>query len=250
MQSGNIHAIFLPITFLILCAAWASAPRSSQLAATTEPVAPLQGKLVCVGDSITAGEPHERIGRHMSYVDQIRTMATAAQLKLEIINQGRSGWSTQQYLDEAKSIVKAMPADATVITIMLGTNDTRFGENPTEIADRCVTNLRKLIALYHDKAPHARFVILPAPAVYPAKLPAELRRANYNEQTPAKNEAIRNAYIAMAKTDGLQFIDVSSLPKAAHSLEGVHPTAEGQKDLADAIWKGLTEAAAAKYQDR
>jgi lysophospholipase L1-like esterase len=242
MQHNHLRVTLVIFTMLALLVVWATTLGPNLSAATTEPAMPLAGKLVCVGDSITAGEPHERIGRHQSYVDQMQAaMTPAAKAQLVIVNQGRSGWSTQQYLDNANTVVKAMPADATVITIMLGTNDTRFGDKPTEIADRCVTNLRKLIALYQNKAPHARFVILTAPAVYPAKLSADLRRANYNEQTPAKIEAIRTAYIAMAKADGLQVIDVSALPEEAHSLEGVHPTADGQKDLARVIWKGLTE---------
>jgi len=137
-----------------------------------------------------------------------------------------------------------MPADATVVTILLGTNDTRFGEDGDEIAKRAVTNLRQLIALYHAKAPDARFVIMASPAIYPDMLPENLRNANYNERSPAKVAALRDAYKAMAAEDHLQFIDLSELPSRTNSIEGVHPNAAGQQQLADKIWTELGLASA------
>lgn len=199
----------------------------------------LTGTLVCVGDSITEGQPKERVGDGNDYVSLLRKKTADAKLDLKVVNEGRSGWSTQSYLENAEGVVKAMPEDATVITVMLGTNDTRADSEPNAIAKQAVTNLRKLIGLYHEKAPKAKFVLMSAPAIYPKKLSQDLRNANYNEASVPKIAALKRAYAKMAADDHLQFVDLSNLPSKDHSLEGVHPGAEGQKELADKIWEAL-----------
>lgn len=200
------------------------------------------GTLVCVGDSITEGQPKDRVGEGRDYVSLLGEKA--AKLGMKVKNEGRSGWATQDYIKNAQGMVDAMPADAAVVTILLGTNDTRFGEDGNEIANRAVANLRKLIAAYRAKAPNARFVIMAAPAIYPDMLPENLRNANYNERSPAKVAALRDAYRAMAQEDHMQFIDLSDLPSRENSIEGVHPNAAGQRQLADKIWTELGLAGA------
>jgi lysophospholipase L1-like esterase len=195
------------------------------------------GTLVCVGDSITEGQPKDQVGEGKDYVSLLG--GKAAKLGMKVKNEGRSGWATMDYIKNAQGMVDSMPADAAVVTILLGTNDTRFGEDGGEIANRAVANLRKLIALYQAKAPKARFVIMAAPAIYPDMLPENLRAANYNERSPAKVEALRDAYKAMAREDHLQFIDLSDLPSRENSIEGVHPNAAGQQQLAEKIWAEL-----------
>ena len=78
--------------------------------------------MVCIGASITAGQgvkPSE------CYVGLLKARAEKLNLNLEVIGQGRSGWSTGAYVHNAEKVVEAMPADATIVTILLGTNDTR-----------------------------------------------------------------------------------------------------------------------------
>ena len=197
----------------------------------------LHGKLVCVGDSICAGES---VTRAESYPGRLGAKAVAAHDDLAVVGQGRSGWSTRSYVENLAAVARDLPADATVVTIQLGTNDTRDHDTPAAVADACVANVQKLIAAYHARAPAARFVIVTPVAAYPERLTKRLRDANYNDRTPAKLAAIRDAYAALAKRLGAGFVDVSALPGAEHSVDGVHPDAAGHAMIADAVWRGLT----------
>jgi lysophospholipase L1-like esterase len=205
-----------------------------------EPAPVLQGTLVCVGDSITEGQPKDQIGEGKDYVSLLREKAGAAHLDLKVINQGRSGWTTQQYLDNAESILQGMPADATFVSILLGTNDTRFGNDPDELAQKSADSLRKLIALYHAKAPQARFIIMVPPAVHTSKLTPRLLAANYNKESMSKIAAMSVAFAKLASTDHHMFINLSHFPTEKQSLDGVHPDAAGHAALADEIWRSLT----------
>ena len=203
---------------------------------------PAGGLLVCIGDSITAGEPRQIVGEGNDYVSLLRKQAKAAGENLRVQGQGRSGWTTGDYARNVDAMVREMPAEATIVTIMLGTNDTRMDAAPQEIAEQAVANLRKLVAGYAKKAPAARFVILSAPALYPDLLDQPMKDANYTEDGPAEVAALRDAYKAMAEEDGHAFVDVSDLPSHDKSVEGVHPDAAGHAELADRIWQALQDA--------
>ena len=197
------------------------------------------GLLVCLGDSITAGEPRQIVGEGNDYVTLLRNKADNGGNGLRVQGQGRSGWTTGDYAKNIDSLVEQMPADATLVTIMLGTNDTRSDAPAAEIASQAVQNLRAVIARYREKAPEAKFVVISAPALYPDIHDEQMRNANYDENGPAEVAALRDAYENMAAEDELGFIDVSDLSSKDKSVEGVHPDAAGHVQLADRIWDGL-----------
>ena len=118
----------IPLT-LFLAFACVGAPGQQ----SSVPPLKLEGKMVCIGALITAGEgvkPAE------CYVGLLRAKAKAEHLDLQVIGQGRSGWSTGAYVQNKELIVKAMPADTTIVTILLGTNDSREAGLPEELGQR------------------------------------------------------------------------------------------------------------------
>lgn len=205
-----------------------------------KPSAPLKlaGKLICVGDSITAGEG---VKAEECYVGRLKARAKSENLDLEVIGQGRSGWSTGSYIQNKEEIVKAMPADAAIVTILLGTNDSHEDGTPKEIGKRAAENLGKLIDLYHEKAPAAQFVVISPTKTFPEILTKRLLDAHYGKKTPVNLKAIRNEFETIAKQRGLKFLDLSEAPSSAsNSIDGIHPNAAGHQQIFDAVWKCLS----------
>ena len=196
-------------------------------------------KLVCVGDSITEGGVATK--PEYSYVGRLRTMAAEAHVNLEIINDGLSGWTTGNFADNAAKLVEKLPADATTITIMLGTNDSRSTHDAAQVAADAVKNLEKVMDIYHAKAPNARFVLITPPALYPSKYTPYLRSAHYDESSVVKVAAIDAAYKKLAEQRHLQFIDISFLPGIEYSPDGVHPDDFGHAKVAQKLWRELNK---------
>ena len=197
----------------------------------------LEGKMVCIGASITAGadvQPQE------CYVQLLRARVQAAHLNLEVIQQGRSGWSTGAYVANGTKMQAAIPPDTTIISILLGTNDSRDKGTPEQVGHRAGVNLEKLIDLYQQRVPKVQFVIALPTAQYPQKLIKRLRDANYGDASAANIKQIQAAFRAVAVKRHLLIVDLSGLPSTPEkSLEGIHPTPEGHVEICDAFWKAM-----------
>ena len=198
---------------------------------------PLAGKLVCVGASITQGFLASK--PDLSYVGRLAAMAAAAHDDLQVVNEGRSGWSTGAYAYNSAKLADKLPADTTLITIELGTNDLRDKGSPAKIAQTAAANLERLIKAYQARVPAATVVVITPTAVYPAKFTQHLRDTGYDDSGPAKLVAIDAAYKALARKLGLQLIDLSDLPAAGDTPEGVHPDDHGHAAIADRVWREL-----------
>ncbi len=222
------------IAALFSLPAVASADGPSTAPATALPT----GRLVCVGDSITAGSLAS--GADYCYVSLLRKLAARSHTDLRVVNAGLSGFSTGAYAYRPDEKAEHIPLDTTLITIMLGTNDTREKTPPEAIGRDAAANLRRLILAYRKRVPAAKVVLITPPMLYPEKFTPELRRAGYDESGPAKLRAIDDACRALAGELGLQFVDVSGLPAAGQTPEGVHPDDAGHAALAEAIWAALS----------
>jgi acyl-CoA thioesterase-1 len=234
MKSRSIG--FFQMTAVILIVAISSLP-----AVATDPPAPkplkLEGKMVCVGDSITAGEG---VKPAQSYVGLLKAKAAAGRLHLEVIGQGRSGWSTGSFVGSKEKILKDMPADATIVTIMLGTNDSHDDGSVDDIARKAADNLARLIDIYREKVPEAQFVIVAPTRIYPDILTRRLVDAHYGPHSVDCLKAIAAAYKTVAADRGLPFIDLAAVPSTpARSIDGVHPNAAGHAEIFGALWKGF-----------
>ncbi len=204
---------------------------------------PLSGRLVCVGASLTQGSLASK--PELCYVSRLAAFAAAAHDDLRVVNEGRSGWSTGAYAYNAKKLAEKLPADTTLITILLGTNDLREKGAPADIAARAAKNLERLIAAYQARVPHARVVIMTLTDVYPDKFIRHLRDTGYDDAGPAKRAAINAAYRMLAGRLGLQLIDLSGVMTPQDTPEGVHANDRGHEKIADLVWRELNRGDAA-----
>ena len=187
-------------------------------------------KVVCIGDSITAGEG---VKRRESFVSLL-----AGATQWTTLNQGRSGWSTSTYLARRQAVVAAVPADADMVLILLGTNDLLGGHTETTVPN-VASHIDQLTDLVHQRAPKAEIVLMTPVSVFPSSLSVRLRQAGFDEQAPLFLKRMGDALRGLARRKGYRAVDLYSAVTADNTLDGVHPNAAGHRQIAEAILGAL-----------
>ncbi len=177
------------------------------------------GSVLCVGDSLTAGYG---LSKDEAYPAQLAARLRAAGHSNEVINAGVSGDTTAGGLRRIDWLLR-QPVD--VLVLALGANDGLRGLSP-EAAE---TNLTQLIERVRAKHPAARVLLcgMQAPP-------------NMGPDYAARLEAV---YPRLARATGATLLPfllegVAGVP-ALNQADGIHPTAEGQRVIADAVWAKL-----------
>jgi lysophospholipase L1-like esterase len=188
-------------------------------------------KVVCIGDSITLGEGVEKEENFVSLLG-------AGNSRWETVNRGRSGWSTSAYLDGRQAVISAIPADAGMILVLLGTNDART-DRTEGTAARVARQIDQLTDLIHERASKAEIVLMTPMNLFPANLSERLRRAGYGEESPLYVKLIGDALLDLANRKGYRSVDLYPVVTAGNTVDGVHPNAAGHRQIRDAILKAL-----------
>nr|WP_294899970.1 arylesterase [uncultured Pedobacter sp.] len=171
------------------------------------------------GDSLTAGYGLANPSKD-SFPALIEKKIRAACFGYKVINAGLSGETSQGGLNRI-SIVLNEPVD--IFVLGLGANDLLRGINPVQTTQ----NLQSIIDQVKLKNPAVHLVLLGMefPDIFPF---------------PQLN-AFRNVFRDLAtknKMDFLPFLlkDVAGIPRL-NLADGLHPTAEGYKIIAENVWK-------------
>jgi acyl-CoA thioesterase-1 len=179
-----------------------------------------RARVVVIGDSITAGygldDPSE------AYPALLQKKADAAGLSTTFVNAGVSGDTTAGGL---RRINWALGQGADVVVIALGGNDGLRGVTPKETED----NLAKMVDQAKTKAPAASIVI--AGMQMPASMGEDFVRqfgALFSKVATEKHAALVPFLLAGVGGDA-----------KLNQADRIHPTAEGQKVVADNVWKVL-----------
>jgi acyl-CoA thioesterase I len=192
-------------------------------------------KVVCVGDSITLGEGVKKEENFVSLLG-------AGNSRWEMVNFGRSGWSTSAYLDRRQQVVAAIPQDTGMILILLGTNDL-LDSRGDGTAAKVARQIDRLTDEIHRRVPKAEIVLLTPVNVFPPNLSLRLRRAGFGENSPQRLKLIGSALCDLAKRKGYRCVDLYQTVTAGQTLDGVHPNAAGHRQIKDAILKALASGA-------
>lgn len=183
--------------------------------------APLQ-RVVILGDSITAGYGLER---HEAFPAVLQQKVREAALPFEIVPAGVSGDTTAGGLRRVKW---ALGTGAAVCVIALGGNDGLRGLPPGETEENLANIIRTVRAL------NSKTLILLAGMRMPANLGADYVTA-FNAVFPKVAGAYKTLFVPFL-LEG-----VGGVP-ALNQPDMIHPTAEGQRMVADLLWKTLGPA--------
>jgi acyl-CoA thioesterase-1 len=205
------------LTLLLLL--WAGSALWAGNAPATNAAAPARGRIVVLGDSITAGfglDPAE------AYPAVLQQKIEAAKLPYTVANAGVSGDTTAGGL---RRIDWALGPGADVVIIALGGNDGLRGISTQQTAE----NLAGIIKRARARAPGIAVII--AGMQMPGNMGTE-----YVEQ-------FRSVFPRVASENGAALVPFL-LEGVAGSAElnqadQIHPTAEGQKRVAENVWKVL-----------
>jgi acyl-CoA thioesterase I len=229
---GIISAIFervvaatLPALLLAACDRAAPAARATPdpgpPAATPAASAPVDDRPVVlfVGTSLTAGfglDPSE------AFPALVQQKIDAAGLRYRVVNAGVSGETSAGALRRLDWLLREPVA---VLVVETGANDGLRGQDP----DATRANLQAILDAARRKQPPPR-VVLAAMEAPP----------NYGKDYRGRFRAL---YPELAKASGATLLPflldgVAGDPKL-NQPDGIHPTAEGERRVAENVWKVL-----------
>jgi acyl-CoA thioesterase-1 len=177
--------------------------------------------IVFLGDSLTAGYGLQNPAAE-AYPALIQEKLRAAGLPHRVVNAGISGDTTAGGLRRLNWLLR-QPVD--VLVIALGGNDGLRGLDPAVTR----ANLQGIIDRTRAKYPSARLVL--AGMQMPANMSEEFTRA-YREIFPELAAANRITLIPF-------LLEGVGADPALNQPDLIHPTAEGQRRIADNVWPWL-----------
>lgn len=178
--------------------------------------------IVYLGDSLTAGYGLDG-GEDEAYPALIEEKAEALGWDVRTVNAGLSGDTSAGGLRRVDWIVNRGPID--VLVLALGANDGLRGL-PT---DALKANLEAIIARVREANPDARIVL--AGMLVPTNMGG------------AYGERFESVYREVAEEQGVELVPfllegVGGV-RSMNQPDGVHPTAEGQRVMAETVWQTL-----------
>lgn len=176
--------------------------------------------ILCFGDSITAGYGLD--DTNDAYPALLQQKIDSLNLNYEVINSGLSGETTAGGRSRIDWILNQ---DIDIFILELGANDGLRGVPLTETR----TNLQAIIDRVKEASPQTKIILAGM------QLPPNMGQDYTSE--------FRALYTDIAEENELAFIpfilkDVGGIAKLNQS-DGIHPTAEGHKIIANTVWEVL-----------
>jgi acyl-CoA thioesterase I len=220
------RALWLGLTIASVSAACSDrqAPEPAVPATATTPAATpgapevsAKPRIVCLGDSLTAGYG---LSAEEAYPAQLAARLRDAGLDYEVVNAGVSGDTSAGGL---RRLEWSMAGDVRVLVVALGANDGLRGLPPRDLR----ANLARIIEAAQARQVRVILAGMEAPPNFGTTYTRDFR-AVYGE---------------LAKTYGVTlipfFLDgVAGVPSLNQS-DGIHPTADGQRIVASTIWRAV-----------
>ena len=179
----------------------------------------MRPRIVALGDSLTAGHG---IGTTAAFPAVLQQRIDAEGFDYTVVNAGVSRDTSAQ---AAARLEQVLAGDVRVLIVALGANDGLRGLPPD--------SLRANIQAILDRAKRLR----PAPklVLVGMRIPPNYGRA-YTERFAA-------IYPELAKANGAVLVpfllDGVGGVRSLNQADGVHPTAEGQRKMAETVWRVL-----------
>lgn len=218
------------LSWLLLCAAWScrreapadgaavpAAPEPEAAAARTGTDASERPRIVALGDSLTAGLG---LSKSDAYPAVLQRRLDAAGFRFEVVNAGVSGDTTAGGLSR---LDWSLEGDVRIVIVALGGNDGLRGLPPEEMQ----RNLEAIISRIQQH----RAAVLLAGMESLTNMGADYQR-RFRAVFPAVARQYHVAFLPFL-LDG-----VAGRPEL-NQPDGIHPTAEGARIVADHLWTVL-----------
>jgi acyl-CoA thioesterase I len=192
------------------------------LAVTTAVIAATP-QIVILGDSLTAGYG---IQPTQAFPALLQEKITEAGLQWEVVNAGRSGDTTADGLRRVSGVIT--PATK-VLIVALGANDGLRQISPARMS----SNLAAIIAKARTISPSIKVIL--AGMQMPADWVGNVYSAEYRAAFQKVAESQKTAFLPY-------LLDRVGGVVALNQPDRLHPTAEGQKIIADTVWRVLRPA--------
>lgn len=194
------------------------------MAAASATVAQEVQRVLCIGDSITAAAD--------GWVAMV-----GANDKIDTINAGAGGRQTWR---AAETFEKNVQQEFDRVVFFLGVNnlparDTRPMDEKVAI---CVTTMGQGIDAALTKL-KPKDVILVAPCGVNAETMSPLNRAKGYHVCQEGLEKLEVAYKKLAEEKGVQFLSLLHVVSKENFSDGLHPNADGHKQIAEAVTEFL-----------
>ena len=208
------------LTSLSACGGPAAPPPPSPTPAPpSAPAAPAEPAIVFLGTSLTAGlglDPSE------AFPALIQARLEGAGLRYRVVNAGASGESSAGALRRLDWLLAEPVA---VLVVETGANDGLRGQDP----EATRANIQAILDRARNASPPPRIVLVGMQA------PPNMGREYTKRFRAIYPELARRNGVALVPflLEGVGGVD------ALNQSDGVHPTAEGQRRLADTVWAVL-----------
>jgi lysophospholipase L1-like esterase len=193
-------------------------------------LSPLTGEIVCFGDSITAASklnPGERWVAQLAEKNQ----------QMTTINESVATRTSTDAAGLRQAIGR--DPDANTWIILLGTNDLKRAHEG--IVQQVRANIGVLVDTVRQQQPSADIVICSPPNVGLKRLDPELREnGGMGAQTAHWLYRLQGTLRGLAMEKGVRYVDLFGVVQPQDFIDGIVPNAEGQTELANAIWDQLT----------
>ena len=193
-------------------------------AAPAPPVVSATPRIVCLGDSLTAG-----LGVSLAdaYPAQLAARLRSAGLNYDVVNAGVSGDTSA---GGVRRLDWSMTGDVHVLVVALGANDGLRGLPPKDLR----ANLARIIEAAQARQVRVVLAGMEAPPNFGATYTREFR----------------DVYRELARTYDVVLVPflldgVAGVPNL-NQADGIHPTAEGQRVIAATIWRAVAPLVGAR----
>lgn len=175
-------------------------------------------RVVCLGDSLTAGYGLPSAGS--AYPALLEDRLRKAGLDYDVINAGVSGDTSAGGL---RRLDWSLQGDVRVLIVALGANDGLRGLPPSELQ----SNLETIVSTAHARRVRVLLLGMEAPPNFGAAYTRDFR-AVYPRV--AADREVRLIPFFLQGVAGIAKLN---------QADGIHPTEEGQRVIADTIWREL-----------
>jgi acyl-CoA thioesterase-1 len=179
-----------------------------------------KGVVLVIGTSLTAG--YGLPDPDLAYPALLQARIDAARLPFRVVNAGVSGETSAGALRRVDWLLKQK---VDVLVLETGANDALRGQDP----DATRANIDAILTRVSAQAPPPKLVVLGMKAL-----------PNFGAVYGRRFDSI---YPDLAKKHGAVLVPfvlegVAGIP-ALNQADGVHPTEEGQRKMADLVWAAL-----------